>query len=142
MAVEMTLSYAGDLHCELTHGPSKTTLETDAPLDNAGRGERFSPTDLVGAALLSCAVTTMAIRAPKEGIQFSGASGRVLKSMSSEGPRRIVELAVEIQMPAGLSPAARAKLEEIALGCPVARSLSPQLAHPMRFKYPDGPGSA
>ena len=137
MAVEMTLSYAGDLHCELTHGPSQTKLETDAPLDNAGRGERFSPTDLVGAALLSCAVTTMAISAPKEGIRFEGASGRVTKSMTTDGPRRIAELVVEIDMPAGLSPAARAKLEEIALGCPVARSLSPQLAHPMRFKYPD-----
>ena len=137
MAVEMTLSYAGDLHCEPTHGPSQHKLETAAPLESAGRGERFSPTDLVGAALLSCAVTTMAIRAPKEGIRFEGASGRVTKSMTTDGPRRIAELVVEIDMPAGLSPAARAKLEEIALGCPVARSLSPQLAHPMRFKYPD-----
>ena len=135
MAVEMTLSYAGDLHCELTHGPSQTKLETDAPLDNAGRGERFSPTDLVGAALLSCAVTTMAIRAPKEGIRFEGASGRVTKSMTTDGPRRIAELVVEIDMPAGLSPAARAKLEEIALGCPVARSLHPELQVKTQFTY-------
>ncbi|MFO0723907.1 MAG: OsmC family protein [Myxococcota bacterium] len=137
MAVEMSLSYTGDLHCELVHGPSKTRIETDAPLDNAGRGAAFSPTDLVGAALLSCAVTTMAIRGPKEGVPFSGATGTVKKSMSTDAPRRIVELAVEIRMPAGLSPKDRQVLEDIARGCPVARSLGAGVAHPMIFHYPD-----
>lgn len=137
MAVEITLRYAGDLHCELTHGPSQRTLETDAPLDNMGRGEAFSPTDLVGAALLSCAITTMAIRGPKEGAPFTSATGRVRKHMSSEGPRRIARLEVEVDMPAGLDAQARATLESIARGCPVARSLGAEVAHPMVFRYPD-----
>ncbi len=137
MAVEMTLRYAGELRCELTHGPSKRTLETDAPTDNMGRGEAFSPTDLVGAALLSCAVTTMAIRGPKEGVPFDGATGRVHKHMTTAGPRTIARLEIEIDMPAGLDAAAREKLEAIARGCPVARALGPDVAHPMVFKYRD-----
>lgn len=137
MAVEMTLRYSGELHCELTHGPSRTVIETDAPTDNMGRGEAFSPTDLVGAALLSCAVTTMAIRGPKEGAPFAAATGRVHKHMTTEGPRKIARLEVEIDMPAGLDAAARQKLEAIAHGCPVARSLGPDVAVPMVFKYPD-----
>ena len=71
MGVTMTLAYKGGLHCELRHEPSSSTIETDAPKDNEGRGEAFSPTDLVGAALMSCAVTTMAIKGPKEGIPFA-----------------------------------------------------------------------
>ena len=135
MAVEMTLRYAGELRCELTHGPSKTQIQTDAPTDNMGRGEAFSPTDLVGAALLSCAVTTMAIRGPKEGVPFDGASGRVEKHMTTEGPRRIAKLVLEIDMPAGLDAAARTTLEAIARGCPVARSLGSGVEHTMTFKY-------
>lgn len=137
MAVEMTLRYVGELRCELTHGPSRRTLETDAPTDNMGRGEAFSPTDLVGAALLSCAVTTMAIRGPKEGAPLSSAVGRVRKHMTTEGPRTIARLELEIDMPAGLSAEARTTLEAIARGCPVARSLGAQVAHPMVFRYPD-----
>lgn len=137
MAVEMTIEYTGDLHCELTHGPSKSKIETDAPLDNMGRGEAFSPTDLVGAALLSCAITTMAIRGPKEGIPFASARGRVSKTMSSEGPRRIAELLIEIEMPRGLDAKSRARLEEIARNCPVALSLGAELKKPMTFKYAD-----
>ena len=95
MSVTTKIEYTGNLHCEMEHGPSKTRLETDAPKDNMGKGEAFSPTDLVGAALASCAVTTMAIKAPKEGIPFTAAKGMVTKEMSSEGPRRIVQLALD-----------------------------------------------
>jgi uncharacterized OsmC-like protein len=137
MSVEMRIEYRGDLRCNLQHGPSKAELDTDAPLDNAGRGEAFSPTDLVGAALISCAITTMGIRGAKEGIPFPSARGTVRKTMSSEGPRRIAELEVEIEMPAGLSAAQRARLEEIARGCPVALSLGPGVKAPMSFRYPE-----
>jgi uncharacterized OsmC-like protein len=136
MSVTMKLSYKGELHCELSHGPSKTVIETDAPLDNMGKGESFSPTDLVGAALVSCAVTTMAIKAPKEGIPFGNVSGRVVKDMSTEQPRRIAKLAIELDMPGGLSPEQRVRLEEIARTCPVALSLSKELELPIRFNYP------
>jgi putative redox protein len=128
MAVEMRIDYSGELHCELEHGPSRKRIETDAPLDNMGKGEAFSPTDLLA---------TMAIRGPKEGIAFGRAQGRVLKSMSSEGPRRIAELQIEIEMPAGLGPEQRVRLEEIAMNCPVALSLGSGVARPMKFRYPD-----
>ncbi len=135
MAVEMKLTYDGELRCTLEHISSGSRITTDAPVDNSGRGEAFSPTDLVGAALLSCAITTMAIAAPKEGLPFSGADGRVTKIMTSEGPRQISRLEVQIDMPAGLEAPHRARLEEIARGCPVARSLSTEVAIPMSFRY-------
>lgn len=136
MSVTMKLSYKGDLHCELSHGPSKTVIETDAPKDNMGKGEAFSPTDLVGAALLSCAVTTMAIKAQKEGIPFGSAAGRVVKEMATELPRRIAKLGIELDMPsAGLSQEQRARLEEIARTCPVALSLSKELELPIKFNW-------
>lgn len=137
MSVEMTLVYDGELRCSLEHLPSGSRISTDAPGDNHGRAELFSPTDLVGAALLSCAVTTMAIRSGAEGIPFPGARGRVTKEMSTSGPRRIARLRVEIEMPAGLSAARRERLEEIGRGCPVARSLSGDVEAPIVFRYPD-----
>lgn len=137
MAVEMSIAYTGELHCELEHRPSGTRLETDAPVDNMGRGSSFSPTDLVGAALISCALTTMAIKGAKEGIPFGDARGKVLKEMTGEGPRRIAKLEVELEMPAGLDAAQRARLEEIARTCPVALSLGEGVAKPMRFVYRD-----
>jgi putative redox protein len=137
MSVTIDLQYKGALRCELVHEPSGSELDTDAPKDNMGKGEAFSPTDLVGAALLSCAVTTMAIKAPKEGIQFEGARGRVIKEMTQTPPRRIASLAIELDMPGGLSPEARSRLEEIAKTCPVALSLSKEVALPIRFRYPE-----
>jgi len=137
MSVKMTIEYSGDLHCGLQHGPSSSALETDAPKDNMGKGEAFSPTDLVGAALISCAITTMAIKGAKEDIPFSGASGSVIKEMSKEPPRKIAELKVAIEMPPGLNAAQRSRLEEIARGCPVALSLADAVSQPMSFNYPD-----
>jgi uncharacterized OsmC-like protein len=137
MGVTMKLDYKGELRCELEHGPSKTVIATDAPLDNMGKGAAFSPTDLVGAALASCAVTTMAIKGSKEGIPFASAEAKIVKEMSSEGPRRIRKLELELTMPGGLQPAQRARLEEIARTCPVALSLSKELELPIVFRYPD-----
>src|SRR5262245_1956008 len=85
VSVEMFCSNDGGLRCELKHGPSAALLGTDAPVDNGGEGSAFSPTDLVGAALLSCALTTMALKAPKAGVPFHGATGRVEKIMTQEG---------------------------------------------------------
>lgn len=135
MSVTMNLTYDGGLRCTLVHEPSSTPLRTDAPKDNEGRGESFSPTDLVGAALVSCAVTTMAIKAPKEGIALSSASGRVVKEMTTAAPRRIARLTVEIELPSGLPAAQRARLEEIAHTCPVALSLSGDVDVRMQFRY-------
>ena len=137
MAVEIEGSYAGGLKMELTHGPSGTGIRTAAPRDNQGDGSSFSPTDLVAAALGSCAVTTMAIVAAREGIPFEGASFHVEKHMRSD-PRRIDRLPLRIRMPAALSPEHRARLEEIARTCPVARSLNPEIDAGIEFEYGEG----
>src|SRR5262249_62155069 len=110
MAVEITGTYTGNLKMELTHGPSGAKLKTAAPVDNKGDGSSFSPTDLVAAALGCCIVTTMAVVAEREGIDFTTASFRVEKHMQSD-PRRIAPLPVEIHMPRGLTPAQRKMLD-------------------------------
>jgi putative redox protein len=135
MGVSMSLDYMGELRCKLEHGPSHTVIDTDAPTDNGGRGAAFSPTDLVGAALLSCAVTTMAIKGPKEGIAVERAKGRVVKDMTQTPPRKIAKLTVEIELPASLSEAQRARLEEIGRTCPVALSLGADVEVAMNFSY-------
>jgi putative redox protein len=136
MAVEITGSYTGNLKMDLTHGPSGATLKTAAPVDNKGDGSSFSPTDLVATALGSCIVTTMAIVAEREGIDFTTATFRVEKHMQSD-PRRIAKLPVEIHMPAGLSPDQRTKLERAGHTCPVHKSLLPEIEKEIRFVYPD-----
>jgi len=130
----MSLEYEGELRCKLVHQPSSEVIRTDAPTDNRGRGEAFSPTDLVGAALLSCAVTTMAIKAAQEGIPFTSATGRVVKEMTTTPPRRIARLSIDIDLPHA-SDAHRARLEEIARTCPVALSLARELDVEMRFHH-------
>ena len=134
MAVEITGRYTGNLKMELTHGPSKATLKTAAPVDNKGDGSSFSPTDLVAAALGSCMVTTMGIVAEREGIDFRAASFRVEKHMQSD-PRRIAALPVVIHLPRSLTPDQRTKLERAAHTCPVHRSLLPEIEKQVEFVY-------
>ncbi|MCR9093974.1 MAG: OsmC family protein [bacterium] len=126
--VEMTLVYEGGLHTTATHGPSGAELATDAPVDNQGKGASFSPTDLLGTALASCMLTTMAIVGDREGWKIDGARARVEKHMELEPRRRVGRLVVALTMPPGLPEAARAKLDETARGCPVALSIHPDLA--------------
>ena len=132
--VKMSITYVGQKHCELTHGPSGSKIETDAPKDNQGLGEKFSPTDLVGAALGSCILTTMAINAEKEGLSIVGAKCQVGKEMITQ-PRKIGTLSVSITLPAKLKPEDRVKMEKIAASCPVTQSLHPDLKIPMSFIY-------
>jgi putative redox protein len=131
--VPMTAAIQG-LTCELVHGPSGTTLTTVPPKDNGGTGASFSPTDLVGAALASCALSTMALAAQREGLAWGDARAAVEKRMSPP-PRRIAELVVVFDMPREVRPEQRARLEEAALTCPVARSLHPDVKVPMEFRY-------
>lgn len=132
--VKMTGTYEGQLHCVLTHEPSGSKLETDAPKDNQGRGEKFSPTDLVGAALGSCILTTMAIVAERDSHQIKGASFEVEKEMVAN-PRRIGALHVKIKLPNSIPSEYRAKLEQIAHTCPVHKSLSPEMKINVAFYY-------
>ena len=134
--VEMTAETGGGFEVRLRHGPSGSALSTQPPRDNGGTGAAFSPTDLVGAALAACAITTMALAAVREGLHWGAASARVEKRMNPS-PRRIAELILEIRMPAGLSVQERVQLEEIGRTCPVARSLHPDVSLPLAFTYPD-----
>lgn len=128
-------TYEGNLRCTATH-PSGTVLSTDAPKDNEGRGESFSPTDLVATALGNCAMTIMAIVGQREGLDLNGMSSRVVKEMTT-GPRRIAAAPVEITVPGALTAEQKATLEKAARHCPVAMSLHPDLDDTMRFDYPD-----
>jgi putative redox protein len=134
--VVMTVVSQPQFKTQLTHGPSSSVLVTEAPRDNGGTGGSFSPTDMVGAALLSCTVTTMQLFASREGIALGEVQGRVEKRMTPP-PRRIGELVLELRMPAGLSADQRKRLEETAHGCPVVRSLHPDVKLPLTFSYPD-----
>lgn len=133
--VKMRTVYSGGLHCELLHEPSQSLIETDAPKDNQGKGERFSPTDLVGAALSSCILTTMAIVAERDGISLKGASAEVVKEMIATPSRRIGSLNVQVEMPSTVPHEAREKLERAAHACPVKKSIHPDIQANISFHY-------
>ncbi|MEN0059665.1 MAG: OsmC family protein [Bdellovibrio sp.] len=132
--VKMTAVYQGEKHCEITHGPSKSQIATDAPKDNNGRGALFSPTDLVGAATGSCMLTVMAIAAEKDGVDLKGSQVSVEKEMHPS-PRRISQLNVILRLPQHIPVDYRKKLEHIAHTCPVKLSLHPDIQMPVQFHY-------
>ncbi len=127
--------YLGSLRCEARHGPSGTTLVTDAPTDNQGRGESFSPTDLVATAFGTCVVTTIAIVAARRGFDPGAMTFRVEKHMATAPERRIAALPLTIVLPASLTPEQRAVCERAAAACPVHKSLDPGVAAKVSFEY-------
>lgn len=133
--VRIQVAYEGELHCKAVHGPSGAELSTDAPVDNQGRGESFSPTDLVATALGSCMLTVMGILARTLGIDIAGATATVEKEMTSAPPRRIQRLRVRIEMPPGIGAENREKFERAAHTCPVHRSLHPDVEKPIEFVW-------
>jgi len=137
MAVEMDIRYRGELRCEATHGPSKQTIATDAPVDNGGKGEAFSPTDLVSAALGACILTIMGIVAKRMGIDIEGTQVRVTKEMVANPVRRIGAIAVTVTLPVGLalSEEAKKQLEQAGATCPVKQSLHPDVRVNLSFVY-------
>lgn len=135
--VKIEMVYEGGLHCRLKHGPSGAELATDAPKDNMGKGEAFSPTDLVASALGSCMMTLMGIFAQRHEIDLTGAGLSVIKEMVKEPVRRIGRLTVAVEMPAGISARHREGLKQAALTCPVSKSLHPDIEIPVTFHYPD-----
>lgn len=128
--------YKGALRTTATHLQSGTIIETDAPTDNQGKGERFSPTDLVVAALGTCMVTTMAIKARTMNITLDGTRVDVTKIMVSD-PRRIGKIVAHVFFPAGLSIDEKSKeiLERTARTCPVERSLHPDIELDFAFNW-------
>ncbi len=128
--------YNGDLRTTATHLQSGTAIETDAPTDNQGKGERFSPTDLVATALATCMITTMGIKARSMNIVLDGTTADVTKIMSSD-PRRIGKMIVHISFPKTLETdeKQRSILENTARTCPVERTLHPDVALDFQFNW-------
>ena len=129
------IKYEGNLRCTCTHLESGTEILTDAPRDNHGNGEAFSPTDLVATALASCIVTTMAIKCRQMNISIDGMTAEVKKIMASE-PRRISQIDIVLHMPDHPYTDKEKKiLEHTALTCPVAVSLSADLIKSITFDW-------
>ncbi|NLR57085.1 OsmC family protein [Chitinophaga polysaccharea] len=131
-----SIIYNGELRTTSTHLQSGTVIETDAPVDNRGKGERFSPTDLVASALGSCMLSIMGIKAMDNGWNIEGTKVSVQKIMGSD-PRRIIGVTIVMDLPAGhnLGEKERTILERAALTCPVAKSLHPDLAQDVTFNW-------
>ena len=124
--------YDGNLRCSATHIPSGQTLVTDAPVDNMGKGQSFSPTDLLATSMLNCMMTIIAIAADSRGLNVSGMSGSVEKHMTS-GPRKVSKLGVEISLPTELHSEDRAWLIKRGLACPVHKSVSEEMEVEVKF---------
>jgi putative redox protein len=139
MAVEINITYEGDLCCKAIHGPSGQALITDAPVDNGGKGATFSPTDLVATGLGACIATIMGLVAKRNNLRLDGLKVNVLKEMVSDPVRRIGALKVRVAVPSrnGLSSADRTKLEAAAKACPVKQSLHPETQVSIEFAYGD-----
>ena len=135
--VRIQMEYQGDLHCTSVHTPSGTELATDAPVDNQGRGESFSPTDLTATSLGTCMLTTMGIVARTLNVDLTGATATVEKEMSGTPPRRINRLTVAIRVPRTTSPENQQRLENAAHTCPVKKSLHPDIETPIEFVWGD-----
>jgi uncharacterized OsmC-like protein len=133
--VEISVRYEGDLRCSARHGPSGSTLVTDAPVDNHGKGESFSPTDLLAAALPACMMTIMGIVAAREGIDLRGMTATTTKVMSTDAPRRIASLHTTITLPIAADHPHRGKLEQAAHTCPVHKSLRESIEADVTFMY-------
>ena len=131
--VKLTTTYEGQLRCRAEHGPSGTTLVTDAPVDNHGRGESFSPTDLVATALGACMMTIMGIAAERHGINLVGMQAETIKEMSKDMPRRIAGLRTRLTIPLPADHPQRALLENAAHTCPVHKSLASEIDATIEF---------
>ncbi|MDX2016647.1 MAG: OsmC family protein [Planctomycetota bacterium] len=133
--VEIRVAYSGNKKCELHH-PEGAVLRTDAPKDIGGDASAFSPTDLVGAGLASCILTTIAMYAERNGLSVAGATARVEKHMSTPpAPRRIARLPVRVTLPASVPAEWREKLEKVGHACPVHASLHPEVDAPILYEY-------
>jgi putative redox protein len=137
VAVTIDISYLGDLHCEATHGPSGNRLVTDAPVDNGGRGDTFSPTDLAATGLGTCLMTIMGLVEKRKGWDLAGTRVRVVKEMTSTPMRRLGALTATITVPAGriTAEADRVLLRRAADTCPVRQSLHPDVKVTMAFEW-------
>jgi putative redox protein len=135
--VHQNIKYLGELRCEAVHGPSNVQLITDAPTDNLGKGESFSPTDLVVTALATCVITTAGMIANREGVKLDGTKIYAEKHMSIDSPRRIVKIVLQFDLPQGIPAEFRPKLSTTASTCPVKQSINPDIAVNIIFNFSD-----
>ena len=134
MATTVKTIYKGALRTHATHLQSGSSILTDAPTDNNGRGEAFSPTDLLATSLASCMLTIMGLAAKVHGFDIDGAEVSVTKIMGTD-PRRVAEVVAEFDFPGDYSPKERKIIEAAAKECPVAQSLHPDLKQTIIFNY-------
>jgi putative redox protein len=134
--VKMKVVYQGSLRCNMTHGPSGQEIITDAPVDNMGKGEAFSPTDLMASALGACVLTVMGIVAERHQINMKGSSVDIEKEMVTQPLRRIGKITAVIHMASGIPKDKREMLERAAHTCPVHKSFHPDVHIEVTFHYP------
>jgi uncharacterized OsmC-like protein len=129
--------YTGDFHTECTHLQSGTILHTDAPTDNNGKGETFSPTDLLATAAGTCMITFMAIQARKDKVELDGSEIEITKIMTQSPPRKIEKLVMSLTMKTSIpiTDIQKANYEEFAVNCPVMLSLHSELIKEVRFQW-------
>lgn len=130
-----TSKYSGELRTHSVHTQSGETYITDAPTDNEGKGEAFSPTDIVATSLANCMMTIMGIVSKRKGLIIQGTEAKIDKFMGTD-PRRITEIKIDFYFPVNFSEDERKLLEKSALNCPVAKSLSSDLKQNIEFHYP------
>jgi putative redox protein len=135
MSVKISCEYLGDLRVRAQHGPSGQELLTDAPVDNQGKGEAFSPSDLAATAVGTCILTILGIQAKSLGADFRGARVDVEKHMTTTPPRRIARLDIRISMPAGIPEDVRPRFIRAAEACPVKQSLHPDIVIAMEWSW-------
>lgn len=134
--VEITLTYNGELRSTAIHGPSGTTLVADAPVDNHGKGESFSPTDLLATSLGACMLTYIGLAGARHGWDVTGTVIRVRKEMVADPLRRVGRLTVEIQLTRSFDDKEMKILTNSVTTCPVKLSLSDQIEVPIHFVQP------
>lgn len=135
--VRDAIEYLGDLRCEAVHQPSSSHLLTDAPTDNEGRGEAFSPTDLLATAWATCVLTTMAIVARRHNVELKGARATVDKEMTTTGTRRIAKLRLHVTLPVPSTADVGGVIARVMTHCPVAHSLHPDVEKIYTLRWSD-----
>ena len=129
-----SIIYTGNLHCEVEHTRSKTIIETDAPTDNRGKGEKFSPTDLLCVSLGTCMLTTMAMKANDMNVDITNATADITKHMFSD-PRRVGKIEVAVSLPVIESENDKKILEKVGDNCPVIKSINPDIELAIDYKW-------
>jgi|SRR5690242_1319703 uncharacterized OsmC-like protein len=129
-----SITYTGNLRCEAVHLQSSSQMETDAPTDNRGKGERFSPTDLLCVSLATCMLTTMGIKAADMNVDISNSTANVTKHMASD-PRRVAKIEVTVSLPKNINEKERLILEKTGNNCPVAKSVHPDIELVLKYNW-------